>query len=137
MPIAEAELGVTEIGGSSHNARIVEYHQATSLGATSDETSWCSSFANWAMKSAGMTGTNMANARSWLNWGQPVDTPQYGTVVVFWRESQNSWKGHVGFFDSMSGNYLRILGGNQGSPGSVKYSNYGTSQLLGYRQPDI
>lgn len=46
LKIAMKELGVRELAGSKHNPRIIEYHKATSLKATQDEVSWCSSFVN-------------------------------------------------------------------------------------------
>jgi hypothetical protein len=65
MEIATAELGVHENSLSGrHNARIIEYHQATTLRATTDETAWCSSFVNWVFRQSGRTGTNNAAARS-------------------------------------------------------------------------
>ncbi len=62
MDIATAELGVHEDSlPGQHNARIVEYHQTTTLKATDDETPWCSSFVNWVMKQSGRSGTNAGN----------------------------------------------------------------------------
>jgi uncharacterized protein (TIGR02594 family) len=135
MAIAQAEMqrGVHELAGSNHNSRIVEYHQTTTLRATDDETSWCSSFVNWCMRQAGQQGTNLANARSWLDWGQALDEPRKGCVVVLWRGSRTGWQGHVAFFNGKSGSQLSLLGGNQSD--SVCISNYPSSQLLGYRWP--
>lgn len=134
MTVAEQEMrnGVRGIAGSSDNPRIVQYH-ATTGHAQDDETAWCSSFANWCMIQAGHRGTNRANARSWLDWGQALDEPRYGCVTVLWRESRSSWKGHVAFFNSMSGSNLSLLGGNQSN--SVRLSNYASSRVLGYRWP--
>jgi hypothetical protein len=47
--IATQELGVAEIYGDVHNKRILEYHQATRLKATTDEVAWCASFVNWCL----------------------------------------------------------------------------------------
>jgi len=46
MAKAMKEIGQSEIGGSSHNARIIAYHATTTLRASDDETPWCSSFVN-------------------------------------------------------------------------------------------
>ncbi len=50
--------------------------------------------------------------------GLPIDIPEFGDVVVFWRERRDSWKGHVGFFHGFSQDGTRVycLGGNQGNP---------------------
>lgn len=131
---ARGELGVREIPGPKANARIVEYHKTTRLPdemAGSDETPWCSSFANWCVERVGLEGTGKANARSWMEWGYPLEAPRPGCVVVLWRESRESRKGHVGFFQEMDGGNILILGGNQGNAVSVK--PYPRSRLLGWR----
>jgi len=128
---AQNEIGVKESIGPVHNARIVEYHSTTTLKATSDETSWCSSFVNWCVTQAWLKGTNSAAARSWLKWGTPVDTPQEGDIVIFRRGAPPS--GHVAFYVKMSGEFISVLGGNQSD--QVKVSNYKTSDVLGFRRP--
>jgi len=130
--IAMKELGVKEVVGKNHNPRVIQYHDATSLDATSDEIAWCSSFANWCMKQAGIKGTNSASARSWLNWGKKVIVPEVGDVVIFWRGKKDGWQGHVAFFSSEDSKYVTVLGGNQSD--SVCYAKYPKSQLLGYRR---
>ena len=63
MAIAIAELGVhVDSLPGQHNARILEYHQTTTLRATDDETPWCSSFVNWVLTQSGRRGTNSAAA---------------------------------------------------------------------------
>jgi hypothetical protein len=66
--------------------------------------------------------------------GKKVDVPEPGDVVVFWRESQESWKGHVGFFLGFSMDKKRVycLGGNQGNRVSV--SAYRANQVLSYQR---
>lgn len=131
--IAEGEIGVKEIPGPKHNGRILEYHATTTYKAKTDEISWCSSFVNWCIVTAGKKGTNLANARSWLNWGEPLKTPVLGCVVVFSRGT-NPAQGHVGFYAGETDGFIRVLGGNQGN--EVKISNYAKGNLLGYRWPD-
>lgn len=45
--IAKSQIGVKEKDGNEHNPQIIEYHIASVLKATTDETPWCSSFVNW------------------------------------------------------------------------------------------
>ena len=130
--IAEKELGVKEIAGNKHNSRILEYHQATQLKATADEISWCAAFVNWCLKQAGEVGTFRADARSFLNWGVPVTSPQKGDIVVFWRVKKSGWQGHVAFFVEDNADAIKCLGGNQGD--EVCYKWYPKSQLLEYRR---
>lgn len=132
--IAKGELGVQEIVGGEDNPRIIEYAACTSLHASDDETPWCSAFVNWCMKQAGIKGTGLANARSWLDWGTPIPDPVEGCVVILKRGTPPS--GHVCFFVSYMGNgWIKCLGGNQGDPGQVKYSNFKMADVLGYRMP--
>lgn len=134
---ARAELGVREVPGPKANARIQEYLRSTTLPdemAGSDETPWCSAFTNWCVERVGLEGTNRANARSWMQWGFPLEHPRPGCVVVLWRESRESGKGHVGFFEAMDGSNILILGGNQGNAVSVR--PYPRSRLLGWRWHD-
>lgn len=127
---AQKELGQKEVQGSKSNPRIVEYHSTTTLKATSDEVSWCSSFVNWCVKQAGLKGTNSAAARSWLDWGKVLDEPIEGCIVIFKRGAPPS--GHVAFYvKDVSSEFIQVLGGNQKD--QVKYSNYKKSDILGYR----
>jgi uncharacterized protein (TIGR02594 family) len=133
MEHAWNELGTREVRGSRHNARIIEYLRSINASLSSDEIAWCSAFVNWCMEQAGITGTDRANARSWLDWGGQCVAPVYGAVCVLWRESRQSWKGHVGFYLGKEGSQLILLGGNQNNSVSIK--EYHESRLLGFRWP--
>lgn len=132
MLIAEGELGTSEIIGKKHNKKILEYQKSTSLQASDDETPWCSAFVNWVMKQSGIPGTNLANARSWLNWGTAIKEPKIGCVVVL-KRGNSAWQGHVGFFVGQREGFLKILGGNQGNKVSIQ--EYPKNSLLGFRWP--
>lgn len=130
---ALAEFGITEKPGIEDNSpRILEYFKE--IGQTwvkTDETAWCSAFVNFIAKVTGHEYTGKLNARSWLDVGEDTDKPEVGDIVVLWREDPDSWKGHVGFFIKTLGNYVWILGGNQGN--KVQISRYPLSRLLSYR----
>lgn len=129
---AEAEIGVKEIVGSKHNPRILEYHSTTGK-FTDDETSWCGSFVEWVITKEGYKGIGSigAGARNWLKWGVETKNPKKGDVVVFWRESLSSWKGHVAFYSHETATHVYVLGGNQNN--QVNVTAYPKSQVLGYR----
>lgn len=143
LSIAALELGVHEDSRvGHHNARIVEYHSATSLKATTDEVAWCSSFVNWVLKQAGHAGSNSALAKSWLNWGNAREAPSPGAITVVKLKGATSDAAtgsttgyHVAFFIEKSTTHVRLLGGNQGD--QVKYSNYALASysVEGYRWP--
>lgn len=142
LKAAFQELGVTELSGSQHNKRILEYHSTVSGSAKDDETPWCSSFVNWCVeKDKKIEGTRLANARSWQSWGDELEKPKRGCIVVFWRVKRHSWQGHVGFFlEETSDGRIKVLGGNQASrPGAksdrVSIMKFSKSRVLGYRWP--
>lgn len=136
LQVAVQELGQKEISGPEQNPSIERYaREGGSFEWLNDDlTPWCSIFVNWCAKQAGLKGSGRANARSWLLAGQPVSDPQPGDIVVFWRESPESWKGHVGFFFGFTREGKRVfcLGGNQGNQVSV--SSYDVEQVLGFRR---
>lgn len=137
LAVARAELnrGVREIAGSKHNPRIVMYHGTTQGGRAPDETAWCSSFVNYCVEQAGFVGTDSKWAMSWheSEWGTTVTSnPREGDLAVFKRRKGSSngevIGGHVGFFLEETGDYIRLLGGNQGNAVSVK--NYPKNGVL-------
>lgn len=135
LRIALSQIGVKEISGSKHNETVLNYfHEIGHKWVTTDETAWCSAFINWVAKKTGFEYTGKLNARSWLDVGIPVNKPRMGDIVVYWRDSPSSWKGHVGIFISYSedGKYIYTLGGNQSN--MVCISPYKSSQLLGFRR---
>ena len=114
VPIALAEKRVSEIPGAQANKRIVEYHAATTLKATSDEVPWCSAFACWCVEKAGVKSPKSARARDWLKWGVSVETPFFGCLVIVPR-GDNPEQGHVGFWVAEDSTHVYIYGGNQGN----------------------
>ncbi len=139
MKFAEEQKGVSQIDGSEHNPQILEYLRTTTLNkraVAEDETSWCSAFVNWCVDKAGYERTKSALARSWLNWGQGIETPRRGCIVVFKREKIF---GHVGFFLEETETHVKVLGGNQTNPETGKSEVcekfFPKADLLGYRIP--
>ncbi len=86
LEIARAEIGVCVHPHGSSHPRIGEYHEHAGISGYDDKASWCSSFINWSLAQVGITGTGSALARSWLDWGQPLEEPILGCVTVLWRE---------------------------------------------------
>lgn len=135
LKIAFNELGTEEIAGADDNPEILKYAKETGIkGVTNDEIPWCSTFVNWVAWKAGLQISGKPNARSWLNAGTKVTSPEPGDVVVFWRESPQSWKGHVGFFLGVSPDQKRVycIGGNQGNRVSV--SAYRKDTVLSFQR---
>lgn len=134
LEIAFSQYGITEFAGKDkNNPAILRYFKE--IGETwvpDDETAWCSAFANWVAQKAGVERSGKLNARSWLNVGENIARPMLGDVVVFWRDSPESWKGHVAFYVNQDDDYIYCLGGNQSN--MVKISAYPKNRLLSYRR---
>lgn len=94
----------------------------------------CAAFVGSVLAQVGIQGTGALNARSYLEWGEPVDLvrAQRGDIVVFWRGSRDGWQGHVGFYHGIDGNNILVLGGNQGN--AVSVAPYSADRLLGVRR---
>tara|TARA_R110000851_G_scaffold174949_3_gene321175 strand:+ start:10207 stop:10770 length:564 start_codon:yes stop_codon:yes gene_type:complete len=137
LEIAGKYVGLTEIAGAKHNPQIVAmFKKSGAAWVEDDETPWCAAFVGAVLQDAGIKGTMKLNARSYLDWGTPVATPQAGDVVVFWRGDKNGWQGHVAFFvryNSAGG--IVVIGGNQGD--AVGIATYPAHRLLGFRRPPV
>lgn len=128
-------LGTEEWPGARHNPVIQGFF--ASAGASqneADETPWCAAFVGAVLAELGLPNTGRLNARSYLDWGEPVPMAQVmpGDVVVFWRGSPSSWQGHVAFVVSIDGDAVVCRGGNQGN--RVSDARYQTSRVLGFRR---
>ncbi|WP_234567985.1 C40 family peptidase [Rhodohalobacter sp. 614A] len=139
IQVATKELGISEISGSQHNKRILQYSNEIGISwIDDDETPWCSVFMNWVAMKCGVKRSGSAAARSWLTVGLPVENPEPGDIVVYWRGDPNSHQGHVGIFFGYSSDKSRVytLGGNQNN--SVSISAYPAERVLSFRrlQPD-
>lgn len=96
-----------------------------------EETAWCSAFLHWCCDELNIEVSGSLAARSWLKVGTPTDFPMVGDIVVMWRESPHSWKGHVGIFVGQDAQFVSVLGGNQSD--SVSIQRYKKDTVLGYR----
>lgn len=132
--IARSYVGTTEGPGPADNPVIMEMY--ASVGQTHvehDSVAWCAAFVGHCLEKAGIKSTRKLTARSYLDWGVPVDVAdaQQGDIGVIPRGS-SSWQGHVFFIDRIEGKCVWGLGGNQDDAVNVK--RYPASKLLGVRR---
>lgn len=131
--LAKAEIGTVE-WKTGDNPKVVAYFKDSgNPGVKDDETAWCAAFVGAMLKRAGVKGTGKLNARSYLDWGVPVDRKDAkpGDVVVF-KRGNSSWQGHVAFFVKDRGALIDVLGGNQSNAVNIK--GYQAAALLGIRR---
>lgn len=131
---ARAELGTYE-WRDGHNPIVVQYFSDSGHSwVKDDETAWCAAFVGAMLERSDIPSTKALNARSYLDWGNPVaiEDAQPGDVVVFSRGNPNGWQGHVAFFVEYAGDKIKVLGGNQSN--QVTEALYSKSRLLGIRR---
>lgn len=128
--------GVKELPGDRTNALIAAMN--VGAGAGDNETDpWCGSFVHFCHWVLGYKcPANPAGAQQWLKVGKEIELTnvQRGDVVIFWRESKDSWKGHVGFFHGWADNEIILLGGNQSD--QVSMAKMPQSRVKGVRRPE-
>ncbi len=132
--IAKGYIGTTEGPGPEDNPAIMDMYASVGHDwVEHDSVAWCAAFVGHCLEKAGLRSTRRLNARSYLDWGIPVDLAdaQEGDIVVFSRGSK-SWQGHVGFFVKTAGAMIEVLGGNQSD--AVNVQRYAKSRLLGVRR---
>lgn len=118
---AKRLLGVREGQGASDNPQILDWADDLDIHYPHDDIPWCGLFVAHCV---GATlpdeplPSNPLGAKNWAKFGT-VSPAAPGAILVFWRESPTSGKGHVGFYHSEDGSAYNVLGGNQGDRVSI------------------
>ena len=132
--IARGYIGTTEGPGPLDNPVIMEmYASVGQKHVEHDDTAWCAAFVGHCLEKAGIPSTRKLNARSYLDWGVPVEPSEarQGDIGVIPRGT-SGWQGHVFFIDRIEGAWVWGLGGNQDDAVNVK--RYAVAKLLGVRR---
>jgi uncharacterized protein (TIGR02594 family) len=132
--IARSYIGTTEGPGPADNPVIMEMYASVGHDwVEHDSVAWCAAFVGHCLERAGIRSTRKLTARSYLDWGVPVEVTdaQQGDIGIIPRGS-SSWQGHVFFIDRIEGPWVWGLGGNQDDAVNVK--RYPVSKLLGVRR---
>jgi uncharacterized protein (TIGR02594 family) len=132
--IASSYIGTTEGPGPADNPIIMEMYASVGHDwVEHDSVAWCAAFIGHCLERAGIRSTRKLTARSYLDWGVPVEVAdaEPGDIGVIPRGS-SSWQGHVFFIDRIDGQWVWGLGGNQDDAVNVK--RYPVSKLLGVRR---
>ena len=124
------EVGIYEIVGKLHSARVLEYQATTAGKYTDDETPWCGAFISWVMKQSGIAhGVKVPErAKEWINFGYAVNEPTVGSVAVKSRVGG----GHVCIVvGKRKDGKLLCVGGNQNN--EVNIAAYDKSVFESFR----
>ncbi|MEI4473378.1 NlpC/P60 family protein [Frigidibacter sp. MR17.24] len=134
---AEAKrlLGLREKVGPGSNPEILKLAGDLGIDYPDDDIPWCGLFVAHCIGST-LDRESLPpaplGARNWLKFGNACQ-PTLGAVMVFWRESRSSFKGHVGFYGGEDAHSYLILGGNQGD--RVSWVKIDKARLLEARWP--
>jgi uncharacterized protein (TIGR02594 family) len=133
LAAAWAEVGVREIKGSKHDARVMAYYRESGHAQIgNDEVPWCAAFMGAMLKRGGCEGSGSLMARSYLKWGVPLQDAKLGAVAVLSRGADPAL-GHVGFVVGAAKGKIYLLGGNQFD--SVSIAAFDAKKVLGLRWP--
>jgi hypothetical protein len=117
--------GTVEQVGPGSNPTILAWARSVGLESVyrDDSIAWCGLAMAYVAGQAGWENAPRGNAllaRNWQHWGNPVNVPMLGDVLVFWRTSINSTKGHVGVYVGEDDAAFHVIGGNQEDKVTVK-----------------
>ena len=132
--IARGYIGTTEGPGPENNPVIMEMYASVGHDwVEHDSVAWCAAFVGHCLEKAGIRSTRKLTARSYLDWGVPVEVAeaQPGDIGVIPRGA-SSWQGHVFFIERIEGPWVWGLGGNQSDAVNIK--RYPVAKLLGVRR---
>jgi uncharacterized protein (TIGR02594 family) len=108
-------MGTKEVVGSGSSKVILDWASDLGIDYGDDDIPWCGLFVahcvGATLPNEGLPG-NPLGARQWEHFGDAT-SPRLGAVMVFWRQSLASGKGHVGFYTGEDDTAYQILGGNQ------------------------
>jgi hypothetical protein len=147
LQIARQEFarGAGETVGDNLGPDIDRYRAVTHADAGA---SWCASFVSFCFDKANpgaMPFAPEAGARALLKefqdkgWDYQASVespPAPGDIIVWWRESLASWKGHIGLIASYEHGIVKTIEGNRGAfpskVASFQYTLGQIQQLLGF-----
>lgn len=132
------DYGLKEVYGYKSNPKLLDIIKKSLPNAIDDSVvSWCGIWLKEVVSRVSCCiriPEKFMVAREWLKVGVPVEIQdiRQGDVLVFWRDNERSWKGHVGIYVGETESYYNVLGGNQGD--KVSISGYKKIRLLGARR---
>ena len=132
---AARQYGTREIPGPASNHTILQWANDRGIPYNNDDIPWCGLFVAHCIGStlpSEPLPSNPLGARQWLKFGISIE-PTRGAVLVFWRGSPQSWKGHVGFYAGEDDDAFCVLGGNQRNEVSLAW--IAKNRLLDARWP--
>lgn len=145
VALQELNAGAGEVGGNNKGPFVKKYLAGAGL---SEGNPWCASFVSWCFLHAcggdkkKMPFPYLPGARNLFRAcrtrGFEVKDPAAGDLIVWWRESLQSGKGHIGFVESVKDGYVYTVEGNKTAKvARFRYVQGRIDKLIGFiRVPD-
>lgn len=116
--------GTEEDTSAGSNPTILRWAKEVGLSRVyrNDATAWCGlAMAYVALQAGWEPPLNPLSARHWQEWGRAVrGAPMLGDVIIFWRERETGWKGHVAQYVGEDTEAFHVIGGNQNDRVSIR-----------------
>jgi uncharacterized protein (TIGR02594 family) len=130
LALARNHIGLKELTGNNDHPLILNWWVELNAKWLYKQ-AWCGLFVAFCLyKYDYAIPTAFYRAKAWLEWGERLDEPCLGCVVIFDRQGG----GHLGFPVSKDhAGRLRVIGANQKN--QVSSVPFDTKRVLGYRMP--
>jgi uncharacterized protein (TIGR02594 family) len=132
LTLARKELGTKEIPGPKSNPTVMQYYYDVVGKKFGDSVPWCAAFVGAMLMRSGEKSSGSLMARSYQKYG--TRCPAQPGAIAVWSRGNSKVYGHVNFVESVSGDRLTCIGGNQGD--AVTRQTYPKSRALSFRWPD-
>lgn len=135
LTVAHRLEGERRLPGHRDNPNILTMFRLAGSPQPNDEVAWCAAFVGACLRLSGYAHKRTLLAAEYVNFGEECEAKP-GAIVVFWPTKGVRASGHVGFVESIHGEMIHVLGGNQGGSESVvRISARPVSQVRAYRWP--
>jgi len=116
--VAQSQLGRGEEGKDNAGKYVYLYTQGHAAP-------WCAGFVSYVLQKSGKSFPYMLSAKGFYKYAAKnkllTANPKRGDLIVFWRESPQSGKGHIGIIESINEKQIVSIEGNAGKfPAKVK-----------------
>ncbi|NQU54063.1 MAG: hypothetical protein HQ522_16160 [Bacteroidetes bacterium] len=135
-------IGLKELPGNVDNPIILEMYKELGHGwVKHDEVAWCAALFGSMLKKFNYKIPVLEKrlaARGYLTVNRPlmapVEIPEIGIDYVVFKRDNNSYSGHVAWFISFDGEFVKVLGGNQSN--KISIASFHKSEVLNYMRPE-
>jgi uncharacterized protein (TIGR02594 family) len=131
LELARGQLGTVETPGPKSNPKVVQYYLDVTGKGMEDSVPWCAAFVGAMLTRAGKKSSGSLMARSYTKYGTST-APKPGAIAV-WGRGNSKTLGHVNFVESVQGNRLVCIGGNQHD--AVTRATYTRGKAIAFRWP--